>query len=89
LNEARAGYLPYEATGVRVAPRGGDRVRKMIAATTALQDDEFRKLVADRVRRFFGMTLDEFARAFRAGELDGRPIACDLALLVGVKGRAE
>ncbi len=61
----------------------------MAAAMTNLQNDEFRQLVAERVRRFFGMSVDEFARAFRAGELDERPIALDLALLVGVKGRAK
>ena len=61
----------------------------MVAAMTELQNDEFRQLVAERVRRFFGMSVDEFARAFRAGELDDRPIALDLALLVGVKGRAK
>jgi hypothetical protein len=51
--------------------------------------EEFRELVAERIRRFFGMSIEDFARAFRAGELDQRPMAFDLALLAGVKGRSK
>ena len=46
-----------------------------MAATTneprILSRSEFRDLVMQRVREKFGMSLEEFLRAFRAGELDG------------------
>jgi hypothetical protein len=61
----------------------------MATKAAEMRPEEFRALVAGRIQHFFGMSLDEFARAFRAGELDERPIAFDLALLAGVKGRTE
>jgi hypothetical protein len=64
-------------------------VRTTAAKSVNLESDEYRQLVIERVRRFFGMTLEEFATAFRAGDLDDRPIALDLALLVGVKRREK
>jgi hypothetical protein len=48
-----------------------------------LTRSEFRELVIQRVREKFGMSLEEFLRAFRAGELDTDSAAYDLALLVG------
>jgi hypothetical protein len=47
---------------------------------------EFRDLVEERVRRLFGMTLDEFAKAFRAGKFDGDPAAYSLAVIAGATG---
>jgi len=48
-----------------------------------LSREEFRRLVAARVQDQFGMTLEQFAEAFRSGSLDSDPAAYDLALLVG------
>jgi hypothetical protein len=50
----------------------------------ALGAKEFRDLVEERVQRTFGMTLEDFAKAFKAGKLDGDPAAYSLAVIAGV-----
>lgn len=52
-----------------------------------LGPEEFRRLVEDRIRRRFGMTLDEFVSALRSGELPDTPEVADLAILVGAGSR--
>jgi hypothetical protein len=52
-----------------------------------LGPEEFRRIVADRIRRRFGMTIDEFVAALRVGELPDTPEVTDLAILVGAGSR--
>ena len=44
---------------------------------------EFERIVAERTRRYFGMTVDEFRSALREGRLDQNLAATDIALLLG------
>lgn len=60
------------------------RVRKAKQEPVGVEGQErFRRLVEDRCRHEFRMSLDEFLREFRAGRFNDRPAAFDLALLVG------
>ena len=52
-----------------------------------LGPEEFRRVVEDRIRRRFGMTIDEFVAALRDGELPDTPEVADLAILVGAGSR--
>lgn len=52
-----------------------------------LAPDAFRRMIEDRIRDRFGMTLPEFAEAFRAGKLDDDPAAYDLAVSSGASAR--
>ncbi len=52
-----------------------------------LGSEEFRRVVEDRIRRRFGMSIDEFAAALRDGKLPDTPEVADLAILVGAGSR--
>jgi hypothetical protein len=54
-----------------------------------LAPDAFRRLVEDRVRARFDMSLVEFAEAFRAGRLDDDPAAYELAVISGASSRRD
>jgi len=50
-----------------------------------LTQEEFTRLVEERVRKRLGLSVEEFIRALRDGKLDPEaPEVADLALLVGV-----
>jgi hypothetical protein len=49
--------------------------------------EEFRRIVEERVRDRFHMSLLEFAEAFRAGKLGEDPAALDLAVVSGASAR--
>lgn len=50
--------------------------------TTELTREEFDALLEQRTRRQFGLSLDEFRRAFEAGEFDDHPGAMNIAILL-------
>jgi hypothetical protein len=52
-----------------------------------LTPEEFRRIVEQRIRDRFDMSLTEFAAAFRAGKLDDDPAAYDLAVVSGASAR--
>ena len=45
--------------------------------------EEFERLLDERARRDFGMSLKEFAAAFDAGELGDEPGVMDIAIFLG------
>ncbi len=49
--------------------------------------EEFERLLDERTRRDFGMSLEEFAAAWDAGELPDTPSVMNIAILLG--DRAE
>lgn len=54
-----------------------------------LAPDAFRRLLEARTQALFGMTLTEFAEAFRAGKLDDDPAAIELAVASGASSRRD
>jgi hypothetical protein len=52
-----------------------------------LSRDAYRRVVENRVRERFGMSLTEFAEAFRAGKLADDPSASELAVVSGASPR--
>jgi len=48
-----------------------------------LNADEFRDLLERRVRERFGLSLDGFVEALKAGELDDVPAATEFVMLIG------
>lgn len=57
--------------------------RPVVSESHVLSADAFRRLVEDRIRVRFNMSLNEFAEAFRAGKLDDDPAAYELAVISG------
>ena len=51
--------------------------------------EEFRALIERRIRRRFGMSLDGFVEALKAGKLRHDPAATEFALLVGARSRQD
>ena len=49
--------------------------------------EEFRRLLEQRAQREFGMSLDAFLKAFKAGTVRESSGAVELALLAGAKPR--
>jgi hypothetical protein len=54
-----------------------------------LAPEAFRRLLEERVGARFGMSLTEFADAFRAGKLDDDPAAYELAVASGASARRD
>lgn len=65
-----------EGTSVEAAPQPG-----------TVAPEEFRRIVEDRIRGRFGMSLTEFVAAFRSGKLDDDPAAYELAVVSGASSR--
>jgi len=57
------------------------------ASDRVLTEEESRRLLEERTRRYFGMSLDEFISAYEAGALAGIPAATEIAMLAGARPR--
>ena len=55
----------------------------------ALAPEAFRRVLEQRVEARFGMSLTEFAEAFRTGRLDDDPVAFELAVASGASSRRD
>ena len=82
-----------KAMRVRATQTWKDRLlgRRVAAAQEphVLAPEAFRKLVEARIETRFGMSLHEFADAFRAGKLDDDPAAYELAVISGASSRRD
>jgi hypothetical protein len=69
--------MPMEEIAMAAAPE--------IVEPEELGAGEFRDLLEQRVRERFGVTLDRFVKALRAGELNEEPAATEFAMLIGAR----
>lgn len=60
-------------------------MRTLPEESKELTPEEFRALLEERTRYYFGMSLDEFTAALDEGRLDDEPAAMDLAILIGAR----
>jgi hypothetical protein len=67
----------------------GRRGARPPVETHVLAADAFRRLIEDRVRARFDMSLTEFTVAFRAGQFDQDPGAYELAVISGASTRED
>jgi hypothetical protein len=85
VSVVEVGRLVVRRFGRRRRVRGVAVAERQSAET--LSPEAFRRIVEERVRDRFDMSLTEFADAFRAGKLDGDPAAYDLAVVSGASTR--
>lgn len=75
------------AVGRFLRRRRKEGVMEFETESHVLASDAFRRIVEDRIRARFNMSLMEFAEAFRAGKLDDDPAAYELAVVSGASAR--
>ncbi len=67
--------------------RREERVMEVEANPRVLTPEAFRRIVEERIRVRFNMSLTEFADAFRAGKLEDDAAAYELAVVSGASAR--
>jgi hypothetical protein len=67
----------------------GRRREKNLPSTpySVLSREAYRRVVEDRVKARFGMSLPEFVEAFQAGRFQDDPTATELAVVSGASPR--